>query len=119
MKTINRREFLGLSAIAAASVAERVFAETAATATAPAIRRAVSAADTVVLGKTGIKASRLAIGTGSKGGSVQRRLGSEGMIKLLRHGFDEGVRWWDAADSYKSHPYVGEAVRQVPRDKLV
>lgn len=119
MKTINRREFLGLSAVAATTVAGRVFGETTATTTAPVIRRSFSASDTVVLGKTGIKASRLAIGTGSKGGSVQRALGSEGMIKLLRHGFDEGVRWWDAADTYKSHPYVGEAIRQVARDKLV
>jgi aryl-alcohol dehydrogenase-like predicted oxidoreductase len=119
MKTINRREFLGLGAVAAAGVAGQVFGETATTTSAPVIRRALSARDTVVLGKTGIKASRLAIGTGSKGGSVQRALGSEGMIKLLRHGFDEGIRWWDAADTYKSHPYVGEAIGQVPRDKLV
>lgn len=119
MRTIKRREFLGLSAMAATGVAGKVFGEKATTTTAPSIRKALSASDTVVLGKTGIRASRLAIGTGTKGGSVQRNLGSEGMIKLLRHGFDEGVRWWEAADMYKSHPYVGEAMRQVPRDKLV
>lgn len=119
MKAINRREFLGLSAVAAAGVAGRAFGKVATTTTAPAMRGARSASDIVVLGRTGIKTSRLAIGTGTKGGSVQRNLGSEGMIKLLRHGFDEGVRWWEAADTYKSHPYVAEAIKQVPRDGLV
>jgi aryl-alcohol dehydrogenase-like predicted oxidoreductase len=71
-----------------------------------------------MLGKTGIKTSRLAIGTGTESGAEQRRLGIEGFVKMLRHGFDQGVRWWDVADSYKTHPHVQAALKEMKRDQV-
>jgi aryl-alcohol dehydrogenase-like predicted oxidoreductase len=80
-----------------------------------------SAADTVVLGKTGIHTSRLACGTGTVGGdhhSNQTALGIQGLADLLWRGYDHGLRFFDAADSYGSHPHVAEALKRVPREKV-
>jgi aryl-alcohol dehydrogenase-like predicted oxidoreductase len=76
--------------------------------------------DTVVLGKTGIRTSRLAMGTGtvgSGGGSNQTRSG--GLTRLLRTGYDRGLTFFDTADSYGSHPEVAEAVSRLPREKVI
>ena len=80
-----------------------------------------AASDTVVLGGTGIKTSRLAMGTGtvgSAGHSHQTALGVKGLSDLLLNGYDHGLRFFDAADSYGSHPHVAEALKHVPRDKV-
>ncbi|MGO8795672.1 MAG: aldo/keto reductase [Candidatus Sulfotelmatobacter sp.] len=80
-----------------------------------------SASDTVTLGNTGIKTSRLAMGTGTVGWghhSNQTALGVKGLSDLLLNGYDHGLRFFDAADSYGSHPHVAEALKHVPRDKV-
>jgi len=80
-----------------------------------------SATDTVVLGKTGIHTSRLACGTGTVGynhHSNQTALGIQGLADLLWRGYDHGLRFFDTADSYGSHPHVAEALKHVPREKL-
>jgi len=83
--------------------------------------RKFSAADTVTLGKTGIQTSRLAMGTGTVGSghhSHQTALGVDGLSRLLLNGYDHGLRFFDSADSYGSHPHVAEALKHVPRDKV-
>jgi aryl-alcohol dehydrogenase-like predicted oxidoreductase len=80
-----------------------------------------SASDIVTLGSTGIKTSRLAMGTGTVGTghhSHQTALGIKGLSDLLLNGYDHGLRFFDAADSYGSHPHVAEALKHVPRDKV-
>jgi 1-deoxyxylulose-5-phosphate synthase len=80
-----------------------------------------AASDTVTLGSTGIKTSRLAMGTGTVGSehhSHQTALGVQGLSDLLRNGYDHGLRFFDAADSYGSHPHVADALKHVPRDKV-
>jgi predicted aldo/keto reductase-like oxidoreductase len=77
-----------------------------------------SATDTVVLGKTGLKLSRLGIGLGSNGGNVQRGLGQEVFNKLVRYAFDHGVRYFDCAQSYKTFDWIAEAIRDLPRDQI-
>src|SRR5271168_3980845 len=87
----------------------------------PALPRKFSAADTVVLGNTGITTSRLAMGTGTVGSghhSHQTALGVKGLSDLLLNGHDNGLRFFDAADAYGSHPHVAEALKHVPRDKV-
>ncbi len=118
---MNRREFIHrtTSAVGGAwvhSVAfkKRVFA-------LPALSRKFSATDTVALGKTGIQTSRLAMGTGTVGfghHSNQTALGIKGLSDLLLSGYDHGLRFFDSADSYGSHPHVAEALKRVPRDKV-
>jgi len=88
----------------------------------PSLPRKYSASDSVVLGNTGIKTSRLAMGTGTVGSghhSHQTALGVQGLSALLLNGYDtRGLRFFDAADSYGSHPHVAEALKHVPRDNV-
>lgn len=80
-----------------------------------------AAFDTVTLGSTGIQTSRLAMGTGTVGTghhSHQTALGVKGLSDLLLNGYDHGLRFFDSADSYGSHPHVAEALKHVPRDKV-
>lgn len=79
--------------------------------------------DKVILGKTGIEVSRLAMGTGTNGygksSNQTRQLGIQGLGDLLRTAFDMGVFFWESADQYGSHPHVKEALKYVPREKIV
>src|ERR1700741_2079088 len=87
----------------------------------PALPRKFSASDAVTLGKTGIETSRLAMGTGtvgSGGHSHQTALGVKGLSDLLLNGYDNGLRFFDSADSYGRHPHVAEALKHVQRDKV-
>ena len=87
----------------------------------PPLPAKFSAADTVVLGKTGIRTSRLAMGTGTFGmghHSRQTALGVTGLSAMLLNGYDHGLRFFDSADAYGSHPHVAEALKRVPRDKV-
>ena len=81
------------------------------------------AQDEIILGKTGIRTTRLAMGTGTigfGGSSNQTRLGNSPLTRLLLDGYnDNGLRFFDSADSYGSHPYVAEALKHIPRDKVV
>src|SRR5271170_5457258 len=86
----------------------------------PSRQKKVQATDTVVLGKTGIKTSRLAMGTGtlgSGGSSNQTRMGK--LVPLLMSGYDSGLTFFDTSDSYGSHPEVAAALKEIPRDKAV
>lgn len=77
--------------------------------------------DTVKLGNTGLKVSRIALGTGSKGGSKasnQTRIGMDKFVEMARHAYDRGIRFFDMADSYGTHPYVGQAIKTMPREKI-
>jgi len=88
---------------------------------APATGR-ISACDLVTLGRTGLKVSRLAQGTGFNGSaraSDHTRLGKEKLESLLRHSLDQGVSFLDLADLYGTHPYIRDAVQGLPRDKYV
>ena len=89
---------------------------------APApLAQKVTASDAVMLGKTGIRTSLLAMGTGTVGSghhSNQTALGLKGLSDLLLNGYDHGLRFFDSADAYGSHPHVAEALKHVPRDKV-
>jgi len=87
------------------------------------LRAKKSIADRVILGKTGIEVSRMAIGTGTNGvnrnSNQTRGLGLSGLANLLHAGFDMGVTFWDSADQYGSHPHLKEALKRVPRERVV
>jgi diketogulonate reductase-like aldo/keto reductase len=74
--------------------------------------------DQVTLGKTGLKLSRLGLGTGSKGGSIQRALGPAKFDRLVRYACDQGITYIDTAQSYDTHTMVREAIKGLPREKL-
>ena len=108
---MNRREFIHKSAVAtgAAILGSRFGALHAA-------HSPGSATDWVQLGrKPGLKIPRLGIGTGSVGGSIQRNLGQDGFSRLIRHAYDQGVRYIDTADNYKTHEMIRAAIKGIPR----
>ncbi|MFO1488716.1 MAG: aldo/keto reductase [Verrucomicrobiota bacterium] len=75
----------------------------------------------VALGKTKLKFSRFCLGTGMRGGGRQSnhtRLGKEKFEGLIREGFDRGIRVFDLADLYGTHPYVIPALKGIERDRF-
>ena len=117
---MQRREFLVRSTygLGAAWLSSKTLFQTAMASSLP---QKFNASDTVTIGNTGIKTSRLAMGTGTVGfghTSNQSKLGVEGLSRLLLNGHDNGLRFFDSADAYGSHPHVAAALKQLPRDKV-
>lgn len=110
MSHSSRRDFLktGVAATVLSGIGGTVLA-------APAAKRAAS--DWVTLGKSNVKVTRLAFGTGTHGGRVQRELGQEDFTKLVRYAYDRGIRFFETAESYPGMPeMLSIALRGVPRD---
>ncbi len=123
-KTINRREFLmrsvgGLAGLTLAGTLAQSAAGTIIDRTAPATPGGMI--DLVPLGSTGLNVPRLAMGTGTVGGgraSNQTRLGREAFNRMFRHGYERGLRFADTAETYGSMPFVGEAIKGLPRENI-
>ena len=108
MAQCTRREFLKTGLAAGTLVASG---------TLPLSGQRGSASDAVVLGRSGVKVTRLAFGTGSLSGQVQRELGQEGFTRLVRHAYDRGIRFFETAESYgEMHRMLGIALQGVPRE---
>jgi aryl-alcohol dehydrogenase-like predicted oxidoreductase len=76
-----------------------------------------TATDWVTLGKSGVKVTRLAFGTGTFSGRVQRQLGQDDFTKLVRYAYDHGIRFFETAESYgEMHQMLGMALKGIPRD---
>lgn len=76
-----------------------------------------TATDWVTLGKSGVKVTRLAFGTGTMSGRTQRELGQEQFTKLVRHAYDRGIRFFETSESYgEMHKMLGVAFKGIPRD---
>src|SRR5579875_2575641 len=104
----SRREFLKAGAAAGA---------------APFVPRALGAApkrsatDWVTLGQSNVQVTRLALGTGTYGGEVQRQLGQAEFTRLVRYAYDRGIRFFETADAYHGMPQMlATALNGLPRD---
>ncbi|MBV9301552.1 MAG: aldo/keto reductase [Acidobacteriaceae bacterium] len=108
MDHTSRRDFLKAGFAAAAL---------AGAGTVPIKAARETATDWVTLGKSGVKVTRLALGTGSISGEVQRDLGQDGFTRLVRHAYDRGIRFFETAESYgEMHKMLGVALKGIPRD---
>jgi aryl-alcohol dehydrogenase-like predicted oxidoreductase len=108
MAHFTRREFLKSGLAAGALAASGPLALGASRA---------SATDLVTLGRSGVKVSRLALGTGTISGRVQRELGQDGFTRLVRHAYDRGIRFFETSESYaEMHRMLGVALKGIPRD---
>jgi aryl-alcohol dehydrogenase-like predicted oxidoreductase len=108
MPHCTRRDFLktGLAAAGLAGVGSLPVRAARATAT-----------DWVTLGKSGVKVTRLAFGTGTYSGRVQRELGQDEFTRLVRYAYDHGIRFFETAESYGDmHRMLGVALKGIPRD---
>ena len=116
-RALNRREFIQTSAtLAGAALLSRLAPSSASAAAVPFAKR--TAVDQVALGQTGIKLSRLGMGTGVDGGKVQVALGKENFVKVIRYAFDQGVTYFDTCDNYRTVDWMGDAIKGLPREKL-
>ena len=76
-----------------------------------------TATDWVTLGKSNVKVTRLAFGTGTFSGQVQRDLGQDQFTRLVRHAYDRGVRFYETSETYgEMHKMLGVALKGIPRD---
>ena len=108
MAHFTRREFLKTGLAAGTLAVSGVL---------PVAARRGSATDVVTLGRSGVKVTRLAFGTGSISGQVQRALGQDGFTRLVRHAYDSGIRFFETAESYgEMHRMLGVALKGIPRD---
>jgi len=108
MSNFTRREFLK-TGLAAGTLAV--------TGTLPLIAQRQTATDFVTLGRSGVKVTRLAFGTGSFSGQVQRDLGQDGFTRLVRYAYDRGIRFFETAESYtEMHKMLGIALNGIPRE---
>ena len=106
----SRRNFLKAGvAVSALPMVARVFAD------APAKN---AATEWVTLGKSNVQVTRLAFGTGTHSGAVQRKLGQEEFTRLVRYAYDSGIRFFETADSYHGMPQrcLSVALKGLPRD---
>lgn len=81
-----------------------------------------SAVARVPLGRTGVVASLVGLGTGTRGWlgqSNQTRLGREGFVRLARHALERGINFFDAAELYGAHELLRVALKGAPRDQVV
>src|SRR6476660_2117722 len=108
MSYFTRRELLK------SGLAAGVFA---ATGKLPLLAAKQTATDWVTLGRSGVKVTRLAFGTGSFSGEVQRALGQDGFTRLVHYAYDHGIRFFETAESYgEMHKMLGIALKGIPRD---
>jgi predicted aldo/keto reductase-like oxidoreductase len=109
MAQFTRRDFLRTG------VAASVLPATGSLALAKRTKR--SATDWVTLGKSKVQVTRLAFGTGTMSGRVQRDLGQEGFTSLVRYAYDHGIRFFETAESYHGMPeMLAIALKGLPRD---
>lgn len=110
-----RREFIKRSALTVGGVllgAKLASAETSKTDT-------FDPYELVPLGKTKIKTTRFCLGTGMNGGmrqSNQTRLGKEKLETLIKGSYERGIRAFDLADLYGTHPFFASAMSGIPRE---
>jgi aryl-alcohol dehydrogenase-like predicted oxidoreductase len=108
MAHCNRRDFLKTGLVAGALAGTGSLSLTAA---------GGKATDWVTLGKSGVKVTRLAFGTGTFSGRTQRELGQDQFTRLVRYAYDHGVRFFETAESYGDmHRMLGVALKGIPRD---
>lgn len=117
MRKMNRRNFMKTSAGAVA--ASLMYAGAS-----PAEVKALQATTLRPLGKTGLSTSLLGMGTGTVSwnkDSAQIRAGKEVFVDTLVHAYEEGIRYFDLADMYGSHPYMAQAMKKggMKRDELL
>ena len=115
-KNLTRREFLVRSVSAGAGTL--ILANTALASDGNKSLLIKDPLQIAELGRTGIKTTFLGMGTGFSGGNRSSNITRAGVAEsLIRAAYEKGIRFFDCADSYGTHPYAAAALRGFPRDK--
>ena len=116
---LDRREFLKTATQAAATAAVS-HGLTTATAGAETSGPSLGTIPTRTLGKTGLKLPLLGYGGAALPKKWGNTLSDEDRVKLVRHAYDRGIRYFDTAISYTygdSQAIIGKALKDV-RDNV-
>jgi aryl-alcohol dehydrogenase-like predicted oxidoreductase len=71
----------------------------------------------VTLGKSGIKTTLLGMGTGFSGYNRSSNITRAGVAESVIHAaYEKGIRFFDCADTYGTHPYTAAALKSYPRE---
>lgn len=71
----------------------------------------------VTLGKSGIKTTLLGMGTGYSGYNRSSNITRAGVAESIIHqAYEKGIRFFDCADSYGTHPFTAAALKDYPRE---
>jgi len=114
---MNRRQFM--TTLAAAGAGTLLLGKSSLT--FPSVNPDVSADPfrIISLGKSGLKTTLIGMGTGFNGynrSSAITRAGKGVAETVIRHAYEKGIRYFDCADTYGTHPYTKEALKSIPRD---
>lgn len=113
-RNISRRQFMATMAAGAGTV---LIGKTAMAGPAEEFSMAYDPFSTVTLGKTGIKTTLLGMGTGYSGYNRSSNITRAGVAEsLIRTAYEKGIRYFDCADSYGTHPYTKAALSGIPRE---
>lgn len=110
---ISRRKFISKISVGTGTIL------LAGNAAAGLSKRSTDPFQTINLGKSGIKTSMIGMGTGVNGGNREcymTRAGREKSVALIQYAYDRGIRMFDGADLYGSHPFIAEALKSKPRE---
>lgn len=71
----------------------------------------------VSLGKSGVKSTLLGMGTGFSGYNRSSNITRAGVAEpLIKQAYEKGIRFFDCADSYGTHPFTRAALKGIPRE---
>jgi 1-deoxyxylulose-5-phosphate synthase len=117
MKNINRRNFIQKSSLGLAGT----LAAASGLVNLGFIPASGAMIDAVQLGETGMSVPRLALGTGSYGWkktSAQKKMGEDKFVQMSQYAYDRGVKFFETADMYGTHEFVGKAMKKVGRENV-
>jgi len=103
----SRRDFLKKGALLSSAAWVAGGASTL-RAAAPAASYDAKGLPTTLLGRTGVRIPRLAIGTGSRFMGISNDAAA---IELLNNALDRGFYYWDTASTYRSHTRIGQILK--------
>jgi len=114
-KKLTRREFVGTLAGGAGII---LAGNGLIAASVPGAVKPADPFKIISLGKSGIKTTLLGMGTGFNGFNRSSAITRAGNAELMiKYAFDKGIRFFDCADTYGTHPYAMRALKNIPREK--
>lgn len=113
---INRRKFIGALGMGTAHLlfSNRVHANSNRVYSSNPLQK-------ISLGNTGIETTLIGIGTGvhaTNRSSFLTRQDQEKSIEVIRHAYRRGIRNFDLADTYGTHPLMAQALKSMERNKV-
>ena len=113
-KKINRRQFVANMSAGAGTI---LIGNSIASIIPETFQKSNNPFQIVPLGRSGIKTTLLGMGTGFNGYNRTSAITRAGVAEsMIRYAYDKGIRFFDCADSYGTHPFAAAALKSIPRE---